>query len=98
MIQILVAIGIAIWFYRSARAAEKSAFGWAVLGALAMLAPSIPWGLFANAVVLPAILGSDIGRTGVVGAAILTGLVGVALGCAVAWWLHSRYLRAEKRI
>ena len=50
MIQVIVAIAVAIWFYRSARAVSKGGGTWALNGVVAVVGPSILWVIFVSLV------------------------------------------------
>lgn len=93
MIQIIAAIAVAIWFFRSARAVGKSGVAWAFGGILSLLAPSIMWAVFARAVILPELVRSDISDAGAIISGLAIGLVGVGLGLVVVFWVHKRNLR-----
>jgi hypothetical protein len=93
MLQIIIAIVVGIWFYRSARTVGKSGAAWAVGGILAFLAPSIPWAVFAQAVILPALYHSHTGSGGAIVVALGVGLVGLLLGLALVLWIHKKNLR-----
>ena len=95
VIQIIIALGVAVWFFRSACATGRNALGWAAIGALAVFAPSVPWAVVVSLVVLPAVIGSDMGDTQTFLLAAFVGLIGVGIGCVLAWWLHRRYLRGS---
>jgi hypothetical protein len=88
MIQIVVALFVAAWFFRSARAAGRSAVGWAFLGVLALVLPSIPWSIFARMVIFPALLEADVEGAVLFLSALLVGLIGVGLGVLTARSLH----------
>lgn len=94
VIQIIAAIIVAIWFFRSARAVGKSGIAWAFGGILALLAPSIPWIIFARAKILPDLIRYDVGGdAGAIISGLAIGLVGVGLGLVVVFWVHRRNLR-----
>jgi len=93
MLQVIIAIVIGIWFYRSARAVGKSGGAWAVGGILAFLAPSVPWALFARAVIFPTLYHSSTGNDGAIAVALGVGLVGLLLGLALVFWIHKKNLR-----
>jgi len=95
MIQIIAAIVVAVWFFRSARTVGKSGFGWAIIGAFALFVPSIPWAIFARAAILPALIDSDIGEAGAIISGLAIGLVGVGLGLVVAFWVHRKNLKSS---
>ena len=93
MLQIIIAIVIGVWFYRSARAAGKNGAAWAAGGVFAFLAPSIPWALFARAVILPALYSSNTGGAGAIAVALFVSVVGILLGLALVFWMHKKKLR-----
>lgn len=93
MLQIIIAIVIGIWFYRSARAVGKNAAAWAAGGVLAFLAPSIPWGLFARVAILPALYRSGTGDAGAIAVALFISVFGILLGLALVFWMHKKKLR-----
>lgn len=97
MIQIVAAIVVSIWFFRSARARGKRGVRWALLGVIALLAPSVPWGIFARLVIFPALIPelirADVGAVGAAAFGLAIGAVGVALGLGLVYWIHRRHLR-----
>jgi len=94
MLQLIAAIVVAVWFYRSARTVGKNAAAWAVGGAVASFVPGIAVGLIASVAVFPMLMRSDMDSTGFGIVALLISLVGLGLGLALAYWLHREYLRA----
>ncbi|MEQ6342914.1 MAG: hypothetical protein M3A44_15040 [Gammaproteobacteria bacterium] len=96
--QSIIAIIVAVWFFRSARAVGKNGISWAIAGVLAFLAPSLPWLLFIRSII-PRLAESDLGDTPdwLVGFAL--GLVGIGLGLLAAFWLYKAKLRpvAQKK-
>jgi hypothetical protein len=95
MIQIIAAIIVAVWFFRSATKIGKSGIRWAIIGICAFILPDIPWALFAYQAILPTVIQSDIGDTGVIISALAIGLVGLLLGFIVVYWVHRKYLKSN---
>jgi hypothetical protein len=95
MLQIIVAIVVAVWFYKSARAVGKNGFGWAVIGIVAMTIPSLAWGFFVRAAILPTLIRSQISDAGAIMSGLAIGLVGIGLGLAVVFWLHRTNLKSN---
>jgi hypothetical protein len=93
MIQLIAAVIVAVWFYRSARAVGRNGAAWAVGGGVASFVPSVIWGLFVRVAFLPALYGSVPGSATLFVVSLLIGLVGIALGLALAYWVHKKYLR-----
>ena len=91
--QSVVAVIVAIWFFRSARAVGKSGVAWAIGGVLAFLAPSLPWLLFVRASLLPKLVKSNLSDFAETAVAVSLGLVGVGLGLLVAYLLYRANLR-----
>jgi hypothetical protein len=85
MIQIIAALLVATWFFLSARAIGKRGIAWAFGGVVALVAPSIPWAIFAGVVILPAILGSDVSQAGAIVAAVAIGLSGIVPGLVIVF-------------
>ena len=92
MIQIIVAIIVAIWFFCAARQAERSGIGWMFIGLAAFLLPSVPWALILRFAILPAVVESDVGDVAAFTGGFLLGLVGVGLGLGCAFFVRRRYL------
>jgi cbb3-type cytochrome oxidase subunit 3 len=95
MIQIIAAIAVAVWFFRSANKIGKSGIRWAIIGVCAFILPDVPWAMFAYQAILPAVIKSDIGETGVIISALVIALFGLLLGFVVAFWVHRKYLKSN---
>jgi hypothetical protein len=93
MLAIIVAIVVAIWFFRSAGAVGKSGPGWAAIGIVVFFVPNFIWALVARAAIIPAAIRSDMGTGGAVALGLAIGLVGIALGLGLAVWVHRKSLQ-----
>jgi len=92
MVQIIVAIIVAIWFFCAAREVGRSGIGWMFAGLAAFLLPSLPWALIVRFAIMPALLDSDMSHGTAVMTGLLIGLVGIGLGLGCAFFVRSRFL------
>lgn len=92
MIQIIVAVIVAIWFFCAARQTERSGLGWMFIGLAAFLLPSVPWALILRFAILPALLEADMSDGAAIASALFLGLIGVGLGLGCAFFVRRRYL------
>jgi hypothetical protein len=91
MIQIVGAILVSIWFFRSARTHGQSGIVWAFMGLCAFLGPSILLSAIINSAFSPGIPVDRIGSG--FGLGLLIGLIYNSAGIVAAWFLHKRMSR-----
>ena len=97
MLQIALGIIVAIWFYRSAVAANSSAAKWVTIGLLSYLLPGILWAvIYIGFIKQPALqwIVQHGTEQASVAMGLLLGLIGPGLGLLTALVIKNRYLVA----